>query len=338
VFCPFTGRVLADREREDPWIGASLGRYRLEQPLGAGGSGAVYRATSDDGTRVAIKILRSDVSPEPEITRARFAREIRAASSIRHPGVVRVLEAGDLPDGTPWLAMELVDGPSLRERLEQERRLPIDEALEIASSLLDTLAAAHAQGVIHRDVKPDNVLFAREGGRLVLRLADFGLARDLGPAITTPGSVLGTPRYLAPEIARGCTTLDGRVDVWSVGVLLYEMLTGERPFDGRDVVSTVLAILSKQLRPVRELRPEVPVVVEQCLSRALEKDPARRFASAGEMRMVVRAALAAESSRTDEMDALEWPAGAIVVDEPDELGETWNERLDRATTRRREPR
>lgn len=320
VFCPTTGRALDDSVER--WIGARVGPFTIEGALGAGAHGIVFRARDDDGQDCALKVLNLAGGRDHDRAHQRFEREIRATQSIRSRHVVRVIDAGHLASGAPWLAMELIEGESLRARLEREGRLPIDDAVSIATAILDALEAAHAAGVVHRDVKPENVLLARERGGVVPKLADFGLAREQdGPQITAPGSVVGTPRYIAPELARGKQGVDARSDLWSVGVLLYEALAGLRPFDRPDVISTLLAILSATPERPSALRPELPDGIEACVLRAMEKDPARRFQSASEMKMVLRAAAAAEMSATQEMDAMS------------ALDETDPEHLDRTTPR-----
>jgi serine/threonine-protein kinase len=253
-------------------------RYRIVSELGAGGMGTVYRAVQlGMGGEVAIKVL-DRLFAGGELA-ARFAREARAMGRLDHPGCVRVFGHGRIPDGRPYLAMELLDGPSLARAIAEEGPLSIEAAVAGTEQVLAALGHAHARGVLHRDVKPENLLYTGAPRRLVL--IDFGLARlrDEDP-LTAAGLCAGSPSYLAPERLRG-EDGDARTDLYALGVVLYEMLTGRRPFVGQTPVDIARQHLALPPPPIerRDVPPELLAVV----LRALEKDPVRRFQDAAEM-------------------------------------------------------
>jgi len=271
------------------------GRWRIESRLGEGGSGTVYAAADDDGGRVAIKVLHKELAADRTM-RTRFLREGYAANEIQHDGVVRVIDADVLEDGMPFQAMELLDGESLEERALRlgGRRLPVEEVLPITVHLLDVLAAAHALGIVHRDVKPDNVFLIRRGG---LKVLDFGLARmkvrreSLRIEATSDGLILGTLDFMSPEQARGENpTIDPRADLWSVGATAFTMLSGERVHSGKSVTDYVTATGYEKARSLFVAAPDVPRPVIDVIDRALSLDKCDRFASAAEMQDALRAA------------------------------------------------
>jgi hypothetical protein len=265
-----------------------LGHYRLLRLLGQGGMGMVFLA---DDTRlqrpVALKVMRPELAANPE-GRQRFLREARAAAHVRSDHVVTIYhvdQEGDLP----YLVMEVLRGQSLAEALEQESRLPLGLCLKVARETAEGLAAAHASGLIHRDVKPGNVWL--EEPTSWVKLLDFGLARGrTGPLITQHHFILGTPAYMAPEQAAG-RPLDARCDLFSLGAVLYHMLTGRRPFAGEDMMAVLSSLANVTPPPAASLVPGLPAGVTDLLDRLLAKDPAGRPASAAE---VARALLALE--------------------------------------------
>ena len=249
-------------------------RYKVLSVLGSGGMSRVYRAQHVAlGTEVALKLL-GDAQHA-----ARIAREAQAIARLDHPGCVRIRDHGLDEEGAPYLAMELLEGPTLAELA-----MPIDveRAVAIAKQLLSALAHAHAHGVIHRDVKPANVMF-RRGPTSRVVLIDFGLAalRD-APALTGAGMAIGSPSYIAPERLRG-EPYDARADLYAVGVILYELIAGARPFEGASPEEVMANAMTRPPRPLRALAPTVAPVVEAVIRRALASDPARRFADAEEM-------------------------------------------------------
>jgi eukaryotic-like serine/threonine-protein kinase len=255
-------------------------RYELGALLGAGGMARVVLAHDRLLDReVAVKLLRS--TPDP-VARERFVREARTAARLRHPDAVLVYDAGE-HEGQPYIVMELVEGETLGDLLDREERLDVEVAVAITLGVLDVLAAAHDQGLIHRDVKPGNVLLPAEGG---IKLADFGIAKAMDEAtagLTATGAVMGTATYLAPELVEGAASSPAS-DVYSVGCLLYAMLTGQPPFTGDNAVAIAYAQRHTPVTPIEAHRPEVPEDLRSVLRRALEKDPSRRYVDAAAMK------------------------------------------------------
>ncbi|MBI3932725.1 MAG: protein kinase [Acidobacteria bacterium] len=279
-------------EAADPLVGQVLSHYEILERLGAGGMGVLYRArdTRLDRT-IALKLLRPEMLGDAE-RRRRFIQEARAASALNHPGIVTVHEIDHDPaTDTDFIAMELVEGQSLERRLARSA-LPLPEGLRLACDIAEALAAAHAAGIVHRDVKPANVMVTRSDR---IKVLDFGLAKQTltgppradeasGATVTTAprtveGVILGTPAYMSPEQAQG-HPVDVRSDVFSLGVVLYEMLAGRRPFAGESHVAVLGAILHENPPLLRQLRREVPADLERVVERCLRKDPARRYDTA----------------------------------------------------------
>jgi eukaryotic-like serine/threonine-protein kinase len=269
-------------------------RYRIEAVIGAGGMAEVYRAHDlKHGRDVAVKVMR------PELAHAvgadRFLREIATTATLRHPHILPLYDSGDA-DGVLYYVMPLIEGETLRSRLERDGRLPIDEALRITTEIADALGYAHERGITHRDIKPENILLER--GHAVV--ADFGIARAVAATgaerLTQTGFAIGTPAYMSPEQAVGEPNLDGRSDLYSLGCVLYEMLAGKPPFTGPTAVDMTKQHLMEEPSPVTAARPEVTPAVAAALSRVLAKDPverlwpAARFADALTSQSVVAAA------------------------------------------------
>jgi serine/threonine-protein kinase len=265
--------------------------YTLLEPIGHGGMAAVYRARQETLDRiVAVKVLSDSLATSDEFMQ-RFVREARTAANMRHPNVITVHDFGQDERGVPYLVLEYVDGPTLADLMDaglEDSRIP---------DLLDQMAAgldyAHSRGVIHRDVKPGNVLLT-EDGRVVL--ADFGLAWLIEAAVhlTLSGGVIGTPEYMSPEQASGLR-VDARTDVYALGVVLYEMLTGDRPYGGDNPIAILLKHVQAPVPSVAALRPDLPVAVDRVVQQALAKDPERRFQTAGALARAFREALAGAS-------------------------------------------
>jgi beta-lactam-binding protein with PASTA domain len=249
------------------------GRYRLLYRLGAGGMAHVWAAEDGMlGRRVALKFLLPRYAEDRQFVE-RFRREAAAAAGLQHPNVVSVYDRGE-HEGVPFIAMEYVEGASLKDLIE--RGLEVGEAVEITRQVLAGARFAHSKGIIHRDLKPQNVLVDGEGRA---RVADFGIARAGASEITQTGSVLGTAQYLSPEQAQGLP-VTAASDLYSVGAMLYEALTGQVPFDADSPVAVALKQVSEQPRPPSQLNPQVPRALDAVVLRALAKDPANRFASA----------------------------------------------------------
>lgn len=297
-------RILQDELRGVPAIGAVLrDRYRLDSELGRGGMGTVYRATDLELQReVAVKVLSTNASTSD--ARQRMIREARAAAALNHPHIVAVHDVGEA-GGLPFLVMELVSGP----RLSEARPANLSRVIEIATQICDALEHAHANNIVHRDLKPDNVLLSGPSELSNVKLADMGLALPAyGARISRAGVIVGTASYMAPEQALG-QPVDGRADLYALGVLLYELTTGRLPFTGDDPLTIVSQHVHAPVVPPRILRPDLPCALDSIILRLLAKDPIQRFASASE----TRAALVASLMARDDVAASETaPAVAIL--------------------------
>lgn len=262
--------------------GAVLGdRFEILAVLGSGGMGVVYKALDRElDDLVALKTLKRDAWGDPGLLE-RLKSELKLARRITHPNVLRTFDFGEV-GGIPFISMEFVRGLTVRYLLEQTGRLPPSAGLRLGRQLCSGLAAAHAVGVLHRDIKPENLILDNAGN---LKLMDFGIARPVdgsGPGQTMPGSVIGTPHYLAPEQLEG-KPVDGRVDIYASGVVLFEMFTGGLPFEGDNPMQIVTAHLREEPRRPSELWPEIPETLEAVILRCLARDPAERFASAQDL-------------------------------------------------------
>jgi hypothetical protein len=268
------------------------GRYRLESRVAIGGMGAVWRAHDELlGRTVALKLLSDELAHDPRAA-ARFRREARTAASLSHPRMANVFDLVE-EGGRPGIVMEFCESETLSARLLRSKRLPIPEAARIADSLLDALDGAHRNGVVHRDVKPGNILLCADGD---VKITDFGIALSLGDSsLTQTGTIMGTAAYASPEQVGG-TPATPASDLYAAGIVLYEMLTGARPFTGDSAVAVALARLSVQPAPPSSLRPSIPAEMDAVVMRALARDPAERFASANEMRAALNHAAAAAAA------------------------------------------
>jgi len=282
-------------------IGQALGHYRIEAKLGEGGMGVVYRAFDTHLDRpVAIKILRADATTSPE-RRRRFQQEAKAASALNHPHIVHIYDIGS-SGGMDYIAMEFVDGKTL-DRLIGKSGLALRDTLKYAIQVADALARAHAAGIVHRDLKPANIIVGEDGR---VRLLDFGLAKlmetTVEPAVdseagtatitaredvqTEAGTIVGTVAYMSPEQAEG-KKVDARSDIFSFGLLLYEMVAGRRPFGGANKISTLAAILHKEPPALAEFALDLPAELDKIISRCLRKDPDRRAQHAGDIKLAL---------------------------------------------------
>jgi serine/threonine-protein kinase len=258
----------------------TLGRYEILSPLGEGGMGSVYKALDPMiGRTVAVKTLTAGLGEEELAEfKGRFFREARSAGRISHPNVVTIYDVGEA-DGTPFIAMEYVEGRTLRAALDAEGALAPERAARIAAQVAAGLAAAHKLAIVHRDVKPANIMIAPGAP---VKLMDFGIAKLPDSMKTQTGMILGSPTYVAPEQVVG-QSVDGRSDVFSLGVVLYEMLTGTVPFAGMAVGALLYSVLNEAHPPPSAYNTRVPAVFERILARALAKHPDDRYQDAAEL-------------------------------------------------------
>jgi serine/threonine protein kinase len=268
---------------------ALSGRYTLEREIGRGGMATVYLARDLHEDRpVAIKIMHRGLAHA--LGTERFLREIEIAGSLSHPRIVPLYDSGDA-GGVLYYVMAYVEGESLFERLERERQLPLEDALQITHDVAAALGYAHSRGVLHRDVKPENILLSK--GRALV--ADFGLARAIGAAdyhkLTQTGVRIGTIYYMSPEQVRSAHDLDQRADIYGLGCILYEMLTGEPPYTGRSAYDVFERILRAPTPSPQRLRASVPPAVDQAVTKALAKSAAERFTTMEEFAAALPAAL-----------------------------------------------
>jgi serine/threonine-protein kinase len=254
------------------------GRYRIMRKLGSGGMANVYLAEDQElGRRVAIKILNDRHAGDEQFVE-RFRREAKNAASLSHPNIVSIYDRGEA-EGTYYIAMEYLDGKSLKELILERGPAPVSVAVDYARQILAALRFAHRNGIVHRDIKPHNVLVDAEGHA---KVTDFGIARAGASQMTEEGSIIGTAQYLSPEQARG-TKVDQTSDLYSLGIVLYEMLTGTVPFTGDSPVEIAMKHLSATPEPLSARRPDIPKALDLVILRALAKDPAARYQSADEM-------------------------------------------------------
>src|SRR5271169_931967 len=282
----------------DPMIGQALGHYRIEAKLGEGGMGLVYRAFDTHLDRpVAIKILRADATISPERKR-RFVQEAKAASALNHPNIIHIYDISSSGD-TDFIAMEFVAGKTLHQ-LIGKNDLPLRDTLKYSIQIADALARAHSAGIVHRDLKPANIIIDEDGR---VKLLDFGLAKLTEKTVdseaatatmtaedalqTEEGSIVGTVAYMSPEQAEG-RKVDARSDIFSFGAVLYEMVTGRRPFEGATRISTLSAILHEEPQPPCDLVPDLPAELQIIISRCLRKDVERRAQHVDDIKLALQ--------------------------------------------------
>jgi serine/threonine-protein kinase len=264
-----------------PVAGATIdGKYRVEQVLGEGGMGVVFQAVHLRlGQRVAIKMLHPSMLRKPEIVE-RFEREARAAVQLRSPNAVRVLDVDVTPEQLPYMVMELLDGHDLAHELRARGRFNVPDAVDCVLQACRAMAEAHALGIVHRDLKPANLFLAREGTTTVVKVLDFGISKmaasELDVHVTSTLATMGTPLYMSPEQIRSAKSVDARADVWSLGVILFELLTGQPPFTGT-AMAVSAAIVADPAPAMRALQPDIPEALEQVVAKALAKSPEARW-------------------------------------------------------------
>jgi len=267
------------------------GKYRVDKVLGVGGMGIVVAATHVQlNTRVAIKFLLPAAMGNPQIIE-RFAREARAAVQIQSEHVARVTDVGTLPTGSPYMVMEFLEGSDLAAAIERGGAMPVAQAVGFVLQACEAIAEAHALGIVHRDLKPSNLFVARRAdGSKICKVLDFGVARFESPSasgddedMTADAEVVGSMAYMAPEQMLDSKHVDARADVWSLGVLLYYLVTGERPFGGKTQEDIALGVITGAPRPLPAVRPDLPDAFVDVVHRCLEKDCERRYAGAVEL-------------------------------------------------------
>jgi len=267
------------------------GKYRVERVLGVGGMGVVVAAYDLLlERRVAIKFLLDDSLQNPEVV-ARFAREARSAVRIESEHVARVIDVGALPSGSPYIVMEYLEGSDLAHRVANHGAMPIDEAVDYVLQACEAIAEAHALGIVHRDLKPANLfLIRRADGSNFIKVLDFGISKAVSNAagsqpelsLTKTSAVMGSPMYMAPEQMRSTRTVDARADVWALGVILYELLSGRVPFEATTMPELCAMVLTEAPPPLRERCPAAPLELAAAIERCMQKDPAQRFANVSE--------------------------------------------------------
>lgn len=274
--------------------GQKFGRYEVETKLGEGGMGEVYTALDSElGRSVAIKLLPSEFTTDND-RRSRFRQEARVISALNHPNIITIYEIGENELGS-FLATEFVEGRTLRDVIKNES-LTLTRVLKIVEQAANALVAAHAAGIVHRDIKPENIMLRRDG---IVKVLDFGLAKPRNPVIaiadgdsskTVPGTVMGSARYMSPEQARGLET-DERTDIWSLGIVMYEMLSGHVPFEGETTADTLASVIYKDAEPINHLLPNLPAELQRILRKALQKDREERYQDIKDMSLDIKSLL-----------------------------------------------
>ena len=279
--CPRDATPLEDApDDEDPIVGQLLdGSYEVLRVIGEGGMGKVYEArhTRLHTKRFAVKLLHQELARQPDVV-TRFQREAEAASVLTHPNVVGVYDVNTSADGRPYIVAELLQGEDLGSYLDRLGKLPTVEAVHIVRQVCNALGAAHAHGIVHRDVKPENVFLA--GPNATVKVLDFGISKVLetNDGLTKTGTVMGTPDYMAPEQARG-DRVDSRADIYAVGAILYRALTGRKPFEGSDAMAILTAVLTQEPKRPSTLEPKIPLSLELVVQQTMAKMPNERFAT-----------------------------------------------------------
>jgi serine/threonine-protein kinase len=336
TLCPADGAVLKKSEKDDTLLGQVLaGKYRIDEKIDEGGMGCVYRATHVLMEKtVAVKVLHPALAADDKIV-ARFTREAKAASRISHPHAINVTDFGEAENGVVYMVMEYLRGRTLKDVIRAEGPIPLARAAEIVRQVAGALEAAHAEGVIHRDLKSDNIMLEEtSSGGDWAKVLDFGIAKiqqDVDvtdPGLTAPNIIIGTPQYMSPEQCSQAARIDARSDVYSFGVILFEMLAGHVPFAGDSPTATMMKHLQEPPPPILEERRDLPASVARVVERALAKKPDERFQSAEEMADALT--VAAEDSTAPATAAVD--TGRIIVPTgPNDPARTTLEEDDEAT-------
>ena len=315
--CPVCGREYSDTSKlcpidasvlqmtDDPLLGQNLaGKYRIERLISHGGMGSVYQGKHVlMDKRVAIKVLRTSLAVDNDVV-ARFSREAKAASRISHPNAVTVTDFGEDENGVVFLVMEYLDGRTLKNIIKSEGPMALSRVVEIVRQVAAALDAAHQQGVVHRDLKSDNIMLSKTNGDDWAKVLDFGIAKIQEPYgvrdidITAPNLVIGTPQYMSPEQCSQSSKIDARSDVYSLGVIVYEMLAGRVPFTGESSTVIMMKQVQDAPRSILDARPELPASIENVIAKALAKQPSDRFQTAGDLAQALATA-AAEAPAAD---------------------------------------
>jgi serine/threonine protein kinase len=274
------------------------GRYRVTRTLGEGGMGIVYLAEQTDlGRRVAVKVLRQEQMTDADVV-DRFRREARIVAKLTGPHVARILDFGTTGEGHPFMVLEYLEGNDLDEELELRGALPLEEAARIVVEACDGMREAHAAGVVHRDLKPGNLFLSNENGKRVVKILDFGISKltaDEHVKVTQTSSAFGTPLYMSPEHVRSTKGVDHRTDIWSLGVILYEAVTGTPPFLGETPTAVAVSVATETPLPPSAQRPGLPAALDSVLARALAKNPADRYPTVDDLADALRPFLTADT-------------------------------------------
>jgi serine/threonine-protein kinase len=274
-------------------------RYELLAHIGDGGTASVWKAVDRTLEReIAIKFLYVADERDADMLRKQFLREARIACAVKHRNVIQTMDFGQTEEGRAYMVMELLHGEELSQRIGGEQKPALEDLARIVCDVLRGLQAIHEAGIVHRDLKPENIYLERDQDGVFPKILDFGIAKSIdrrgsrrSVLTTKEGIVVGTPEYMSPEQARGQLDLDARADVWSVGVILFELLTGELPFDDPSEVEVILKIVTTDARKVTELEPSIPVVISQVVEKALKRERAERFQTAAEMNQALTEAV-----------------------------------------------
>jgi eukaryotic-like serine/threonine-protein kinase len=317
TLCPADGGVLKRAGNDDRLVGQVLaGKYRIDDKIDEGGMGCVYRATHVLMEKViAVKVLHPALAADDKIV-ARFTREAKAASRISHPHAINVTDFGESENGVVYLVMEYLRGRTLKDIVRSGGPMTLERAVEIVRQVSGALDAAHAEGVVHRDLKSDNIMLDEATGGDWAKVLDFGIAKiqqtersvhETDPGLTAPNLIIGTPQYMSPEQCSQASDIDARSDIYSFGVIIYEMLAGHVPFSGDSPTGIMMKHMQEPPPPILDERPDLPEEVGRVVARALAKRPEERFQSAGEL----AAALAEAAAEASPASAA---AGAAILD------------------------